>query len=149
MLPHLVTHRDTVSLRVPSYSIHTGHKGLMPCVSHHGVKQITLHPGARSCRRNVRHGAEDEYQDQIKAHKKTASQEKNWVTWPDYEAMVKRMAREVKFRGILRRTRSRSSRTTLDGMSPAEDEVSVASLSGLTWPVSFMVWYSPRVPGYP
>ena len=44
---------------------------------------------------------QDDYKEQVQAHKKTASQEKNWVTWPDYEAMVKRMAREVKFRGNL------------------------------------------------
>ena len=34
---------------------------------------------------------QDDYKEQVQAHKKTASQEKNWVTWPDYEAMVKRL----------------------------------------------------------
>lgn len=44
---------------------------------------------------------QDDYQDQVKAHKKTASQEKNWVDWPEYEAMVKKMQQDVKFRGTL------------------------------------------------
>jgi hypothetical protein len=44
---------------------------------------------------------QDDYQDQVNAHKKTASQEANWVAWPDYEAMVKKMGSEVKFRGTL------------------------------------------------
>jgi len=44
---------------------------------------------------------QNDYQEVVKAHKKTASQEKNWVTWPDYEAMVKKMGSEVKSRGSM------------------------------------------------
>ena len=44
---------------------------------------------------------QDEYQDHVKAHQKTASQEANWVEWPQYEAMVKNMGRQVKFSGHL------------------------------------------------
>ena len=40
---------------------------------------------------------QEDYLDQTKAHKKTASQEKNWIEWPDYVEMVDRMGKEVKF----------------------------------------------------
>ena len=42
---------------------------------------------------------QEDYLDQTKAHKKTASQEKNWIEWPDYVEMVDRMGKEVKFVG--------------------------------------------------
>ena len=33
----------------------------------------------------------EKYQIMMKAHKKTESQEKNWVEWPDYIKMVSKM----------------------------------------------------------
>ena len=42
------------------------------------------------------------YTDHNKARKKTESQEKNWVEWPDYKAMVKELGQEAKaLRGTL------------------------------------------------
>ena len=42
---------------------------------------------------------QEDYLDQTKAHKKTASQETNWIEWPDYVEMVDRLGKEVKFVG--------------------------------------------------
>ncbi len=42
---------------------------------------------------------QEDYIDQTKSHKKTASQEANWIEWPDYVEMVDRMSHEVKFSG--------------------------------------------------
>ena len=37
----------------------------------------------------------ENYQNLMKAHTKTESQEKNWVDWPDYVTMVEKMKRET------------------------------------------------------
>lgn len=44
---------------------------------------------------------QEQYLDQTKARKKTASQEKNWVEWPAYEAMVDSMRGDVRWRGAM------------------------------------------------
>lgn len=44
---------------------------------------------------------QDDYQDLVKSQKKTASQEANWVEWPDYEAMVKRMQASTTYKHYL------------------------------------------------
>ena len=38
----------------------------------------------------------EKYAELTKAHKKTESQEKNWVDWPDYQSMVSEMKEDVK-----------------------------------------------------
>jgi len=42
---------------------------------------------------------QEEYLDQVKAHKKTPSQEANWIEWPEYEAMVTRLSKDVQWTG--------------------------------------------------
>ena len=44
---------------------------------------------------------QEDYIDQTKSHKKTASQETNWIEWDDYVELVDRMSKEVKFRGAM------------------------------------------------
>ena len=49
-----------------------------------------------------------EYMDHNKAHKKTASQEKNWTEWTDYLKLVKRVGHETKdLRGSLSKREAR------------------------------------------